>query len=220
MVLRAAGFALMAAVFTYGCVSGRITDTPRTAVEELLLSTACDRAVEQMDVSTLAGKKVFLDTATLEAYDKGYVVGTVADHLNTHGALLTDSKDEAEVVVALRSGALAIDRNDSLIGIPEGELPVPLAGTIRTPELAFFKKISQTGVSKLALHAYDLATGRHVLSVGPASATAFYNRWALLFMGWSTTDIPQKQLKLLVSEQPSIENAEVPEPVLEEKNTE
>ncbi len=178
-----------------GCASARITDTSRTAVEQLLLSTAVDRAVEQMDFSELAGKKVFLDSTYLEGYDKGYTIGAVTEKLNEQGALLVGKKEDAKVIAALRSGAVAIDRREGLIGIPAVTLPIPLAGPAETPEVALIKEISQQGVAKLAVHAYDVATGKHLLSVGPESAVCCYNHWWLLSIPFRTTDIPEKSRK-------------------------
>jgi hypothetical protein len=49
----------MAALVSGGCVSVRQTDPARTATEQLLLSTAADRATEEMDLAQFARKKVF-----------------------------------------------------------------------------------------------------------------------------------------------------------------
>ncbi len=186
-------WALAAVSLLCGCMTSRTTDTERTAVEQLLLSTAADRAIKQMPMTALKGKKVFFDPSNLECYDKPYVVGTIRDMLGAKGALLVNEAEQAEVLVEARSGALAIDRSDSLIGMPSVGVPIPFAGTVQLPEIALFKKITQIAEAKLALHALKTDTGEHILSTGPKSGSAYYNRWWILFIiAFRTTDVPGK----------------------------
>ena len=178
------------ALVVSGCVSSRTTDTARTAVEQLLLSTAADRATLGILVMGLQDRKAFLDVSNMEATDKGYVAVAVRNALLQCGVpLLADAK-ESEVTVELGAGALAIDRSDFLIGIPSFDIPVPGAGLIQNPEIAVFKKISQTGRAKLLLSARQTQDGKPLLVSGPHFAAAYYNRWQLLFISWRTTDIP------------------------------
>ena len=48
-----------------GCMSSKISSPEQTAVEQLLLSTAADRAVAGLDFDAYDGKQVFLDTQYL-----------------------------------------------------------------------------------------------------------------------------------------------------------
>jgi len=190
-LLRAA--LLVAMALACGCMSARTTDTARTAVEQLLLSTAADRAVKELDVDVLDGRKVFLDVSNVEAYDKGYVIDAIRDRLGRQGALFVDDAAKADVVVEARVGALAIDRSDTLFGMPALEIPVPFAGQVKSPEMALIKKISQEATAKIALHGRSRETGKQALSTTPQAGTAYYNRWWILFIAFKTTDIPEKQ---------------------------
>ena len=49
-----------------GCGTTRLSDTQRTATEQLLLSDAIDRAVDHLDFHFLDGKKVYLDASALK----------------------------------------------------------------------------------------------------------------------------------------------------------
>ena len=180
------------AVAAAGCATPRVTDTPRTATEQLLLSTAADQALARMDLRKLAGRKVYLDTTNFEGLDKGYVIGAVADRLNAQGAQVAPSAKVANTIVALRCGALSIDRGDFLLGIPKLAVPVPFGGTVETPELALVKRTHRAGIVKLGVHAYDVATGKHVLSLGPLNGQSRYDLWIILFVPFSVTDIPEK----------------------------
>lgn len=176
-----------------GCSLGRKTDTARTAIEQLLLSTAADRALGGVECKELKGRKVFLDVSNLEAYDKGYVIGSLRDQLGECGVRLVADAKEADVILEARSGALAIDGSEFLLGIPSLPIPVPGAGVLQTPELAFFKKVNQQGVAKFAMNSRDKQTGKQVHSTGPLAGTAYYNRFTILFIQWKSTDIPEKQ---------------------------
>src|SRR4029079_17358683 len=61
-----------------------------------------------------------------------------------------------------------------LVGIPQTTVPQTLpgipAGTI--PEMSLLKKTRQEGIAKLALFAYDRASGQYVWSSGPVIATS------------------------------------------------
>ena len=178
-----------------GCMGApRVTNPARTAVEQLLLSTAADRAVEGADFKKLAGKKVFLDASGFEATDKGYAIGLFSTLLGKHGAMIAMNKKNAEVIATITSGAFSIDRTNKLIGIPSFAIPIPLTGAAQIPEISFYKKISQTGVAKFAFNAYEKQTGRQLLAIGPTSGKTFYNyHKVLFFFTFRMTDIPEKK---------------------------
>ena len=50
---------------TAGCGTTRVTNTQRTATEQLLISNAVDQSVSQLDFRVLAGKPVFFDAQYL-----------------------------------------------------------------------------------------------------------------------------------------------------------
>lgn len=185
--------ALCAFVFS-GCMVSKISETDRTAVEQLLLSTAADRSLENMVLESLADKKVFFDPGELASYDRPYVVGQIRDVLGRSGALLAQKEEDAEIRVEARAGALAIDRTDSLIGIPSVHLPIPFASEYETPEIAIVKRILQRSEAKIALHGFDRATGEQVISTGGTHGSSFFSRWTVMvFISFTRTDIPEKQ---------------------------
>jgi len=52
-----------------GCSARSVSSTPRTAIEQLLLSAAVDNALSKMEVQELSGSKAYLDFSHLEGYD-------------------------------------------------------------------------------------------------------------------------------------------------------
>ncbi|MBX6323865.1 MAG: hypothetical protein IRY94_18775 [Rhodospirillaceae bacterium] len=172
------------------CTVTRESSPPRTATEQLLLSAAADRAADGLALAIPAGDRVFVDASDFEAYDGKYAIGAVKDRLLRRGARLVSSRGEADVVVAVRSGALSIDQERTLVGLPGFGVPVPLAGTLNIPEVALFKKEVEEGVAKLAATGYDARSGSLVDSVGPVFGFSHRIRWVvLLVISWASDDL-------------------------------
>ena len=94
----------------------------------------------------------------------------VRQHLFASGCLVKDRADDASCVVEVRAGALGTNRNDLLWGVPATNLPsgggmLPLVPT-SIPELSLMKKTAQQGVCKVAVFAYDRASGRPIWQSG------------------------------------------------------
>lgn len=138
-----------------------MTNPVRSATEQLLLSTAADRAMKSVDLTMFAGKRVYVDGTYFDSYDAKNALGTVRDALNSAGALLAPTATNAEYVVEARSGALSIDYDQTLIGLPSTGVPIPLAGTFTIPEVALYKTQKQLSTAKIALLAYGVC-GRKV----------------------------------------------------------
>jgi hypothetical protein len=186
---------LAALLLLTGCADFTMTNPPRTFTEQLLLSTAADRALRAADLSTFSGKKVFIDFTYFDGYDPKYVQGSIRDTFSQAGALLVAAEPGSDYVVEARSGAYSIDFDSSLIGIPPFGLPIPLAGTISTPELAFYKSSKQHSLAKFALLAFDTKTREHFYSSGPIVGKAFNNNHKVFGFLWISTDIPEKKKK-------------------------
>lgn len=180
-------------ICTTGCMSSRITSPEQTAVEQLLLSTAADRAVDRMSFDLLDDRKVYLDVQYLDSYRREYLTGALRDALGSAGAHLTEDRLDADIIAEPRASALSIDETDALLGIPSMAIPVPLSGGLSIPELALYKKHKQNAIGKLSVHCYDRTREQTVASIGPTVGRAYYNRWSLLFLiTFRTTDLPEK----------------------------
>jgi hypothetical protein len=177
-----------------GCTVTKMTEPPRSASEQFLLSTAADRAIAKADLSGFANQKVFLDNSNFDSYDPKYVIGSIRDALNRAGALLVSAAAQADIILEPRSGGLSIDSSSSLLGIPSTGLPVPLAGAVSIPEIAIYKSDKDFSTAKLALLAYTNKTGGHFYSSGPLVGKAFDKNFKLIGMiSWVRTDIPEEK---------------------------
>jgi hypothetical protein len=154
-----------------GCGTTRSTDTTRTATEQLLISDAIDRAVQTVNLHTLAGQTVFLDDTRLgDVVDRNYLISTLRQHLLANGCQLRDKREDAAFVVEARVGAVGTDRNDLLFGVPSITVPQifpvqPVPGAA-IPEIPIAKRRDQRGIAKLAVFAYHRETGTPVWQSG------------------------------------------------------
>lgn len=172
-----------------GCATSRTTNTARSATEQLLLCYAADRAMAAVKLPEVADKKVFVDVANLECVDKGYIVNSVREAVGAHHGLLAPDAASADCVVEVRSGTFATNQAEGLVGIPSMKIPIPMAGTIESPEIALYKRASQRGVARFALHGVDRKTGGTLFTTGTLTGGAIYNHWVVLFVPFSTTDV-------------------------------
>lgn len=174
-----------------GCGSPEMTNTGRTGIERLVVSSAADKAVDLMDLKALAGKKVFLDTTQFEGTEKAYAIAEIRDHLGAAGALLVSDRDKADAIVEARAGALETDNSTSLIGIPAIPIPIPGAATLTTPEIALFKKVKQVGTAKIALNVLA-PDGKQLMTTGHKHGSSYFTRWTILFwFNFDHSDIPE-----------------------------
>jgi hypothetical protein len=175
-----------------GCTTARESNPPRTATEQLLISTAADRAAGQMIAQFPAGTKVFVDAQYFDGLDTKFTIGAIRDQLLKDGAHLVADRGSADLVVEIRSAAQSIDQSSTLFGIPSIDLPIPLAGALKFPEIALFKKAQQVGRARIAMTGYDQKDGTYKFTVKPDDGFSHRTQWTVLIVvSWTTDDIGQ-----------------------------
>ena len=174
-----------------GCASLRITDPARTATEQFLLSQAAIEAVKPFSFIVLRGHKIFVEDTYLAAAEKEFVLGELRAKLLLSGVQISAKREQAEIVLEVRSGGVGIDRYETLLGIPSigtsaaaaaAGAGVPVASIV-TPEIAITKSIKQVGFASVAYVAYWADTGEVVDSSGPSVGKAFRDDWWLFGFG-------------------------------------
>ncbi|MEJ0068353.1 MAG: DUF6655 family protein [Pseudomonadota bacterium] len=178
-----------------GCTTDRLTEPGQTATEQLLISTAVDRAVDQLNPTIPAGTTVFVDAQYFDnapgdaaLYTK-YAVASIRDRLLHQGARLVDDRKAADMIAELRTGGQSVDHHDFLIGVPAIPIPIPLAGTVTTPKLSLFETDRQTGIAKLAITAFG-KDGALTASTGPIYGKSdLTHKVVFLFFAWTHQDI-------------------------------
>ncbi|HUN51332.1 MAG TPA: DUF6655 family protein [Candidatus Sulfotelmatobacter sp.] len=192
-MLRAVGLVVLLAFLVGACTTVRETNPPRTATEELLISTAADRAAERLAPAIPPGTKVFVDASYLDGTDAKYATAVLHDRLLRLGVHLMPDRKSAEMVVELRSGALSINEHSFLIGIPSFPIPIPLAGTVEFPEIALYKRVEREGIAKFAATGYDAKSGGLKDSAAAQFGLSHDIDWVLLFfIDWHKDDMLPK----------------------------
>ncbi len=177
-----------------GLVVGCGTTTQRVATEQLLISDAVDRAVERIDFHAIRGQKVFLDIQYLTGIkgpgvvNMNYVVSSLRQQLIAANCQIQEKREDADVIVEPRVGALGTDGHEVTYGIPQTQaissaaalLPnTPLLPSI--PEVSIGRSDAQTGIAKVVVFAYHRETRLPIWQSGVSRAeSTSKNTW---FMG-------------------------------------
>jgi hypothetical protein len=191
------GIALLTLFFATGCATIRVTDPPRSADEQFLLTTAATRAVAQLSVEAMRDRKVWVETAFFNAPEQAFVAGEVRTKLLIGGVRLVQERKEAQIILELHSGGVGINRTEYLLGLPS----LPISGgnatgtsatigsttVILTPELSIIKQTQQRGFAGVAYVAYWADTGEIVTKSGPFIGRTAREDWWIFGAGPRTT---------------------------------
>ena len=165
------------------CTTATESNPPRTATEQLLISKAAERAAEQLSLNVPATSLAYVDNSNFEGTDSKYAIASIRAHLLKKGIHLTDDRKAADVIIETRSGALSIDKNNSLIGTPEFSVPIPLASApLTVPQVALYANEEQKAIAKFAAVAYDARTGALIDSIEPHYGTSHNQKKTFLII--------------------------------------
>lgn len=179
-----------------GCSTTRITDPPRTATEQFLISDAVAMSIDPLRVGLLHNCPVYVDTSYLDRIDETYIVGAFRAHLLANNVQLVPDAEKAEIIVEMRSGGVGIDRSDFMIGLPGIPLRTfntEIAGepVYFTPELPVFKFTRQRGYSSIAYASYFADSREPYAASGPFVGISHKSDLWLLGIGpFSRGDVP------------------------------
>lgn len=199
-----------------GCATVRVTDPPRTATEQFLISGSITDAVASLSMDGLRDQLVFLETSYLTGdpppssggknqiidrtrpnQDLSFLLGELRARMLKEGVRLTESREQASVIVEARTGGVGIDRYEFLLGLPSvavsGAIGAGGGGDIPlvTPELAILKSTRQLAFSSVAFVAYRNNGGELISQSGPFVGKRLRADYWILGTGPNTVgDIP------------------------------
>ena len=179
-ILRQLFLALFCLLFASGCGAA----IQRNGTDQLLLSDSVDRAIDQLDLSPLAGRTVYLDTTYMQTFkganvfiNSDYIISALRQKLTTTGCLIQVTRLEADYVIEGRVGALGTDSMEVTYGIPSsnglGTAASALGGVPAVPvipEISVGKRNGVKGISKIVVFAYHRETSIPVWQSGSAVA--------------------------------------------------
>ncbi|MFO0930090.1 MAG: DUF6655 family protein [Gemmataceae bacterium] len=174
-----------------GCATQKESHTPRTGIEQLLISSAIDQSLDRVDLAPLKGRTVFLETKYLDCVDKNYIIVSMHHRLMGIGARLADKPEAASAVVEVVSGGVGTDSEELFVGVPE--IPLPPPSPISVPKLGLFTRHKLNGTAKLLVLAYDSKTRAPIFDSSTTMARSDHNTWSFLGTGSVTTgNVPEQ----------------------------
>ena len=206
MLIRSCFLLGLMAVLAGCSLEQELSRTPRTAVEQVLLTQAVNQALTNLTVQLPAGVNIELDAIGLESdrsrlrmtnSDLGslnspnrdilYIRDTVAAELGRRGYLVRARDMESPYLVRVMAESFGTMQGITFFGIPPVQsLLIPFA----LPELTLYKQQHQSGYARLHLDIYDNRTGEFLGSSATLVGRTFYNQYTMLFfLTWNRTDI-------------------------------
>lgn len=150
------------------CASTTETNPSRTATEQLLISRAADRAVENLTLPTPAGSRIFVDDAYFRAENASYAVSAIRQALSEAGYALADRREQADAVFEIRAGALSVEQMRRMVGLPPLAVPINESfNVVSVPELSLYSRRDRVGVAEFSGFVYDAKTGAPLGAVTP-----------------------------------------------------
>lgn len=206
MLIRSCFLLGLMAVLAGCSLEQELSRTPRTAVEQVLLTQAVNQALTNLTVQLPAGVNIELDAIGLESdrsrlrmtnSDLGslnspnrdilYIRDTVAAELGRRGYLVRARDMESPYLVRVMAESFGTMQGITFFGMPPVQsLLIPFA----LPELTLYKQQNQSGYARLHLDIYDSRTGEFLGSSATLVGRTFYNQYTMLFfLTWNRTDI-------------------------------
>ncbi len=173
-----------------GCsTSSRLTDTPRTANEQLILDQSLAQTLAHARINIPSGATVAIETAGLSpdtVPDKAFVQAGITRWLGRQGIRIPGDKQE-QYLLRVMIHAFGTNSSDFFFGIP------PIEGglfPISVPELALFKQATQSGFTRFTIDIYERATGRYLASTPTYEGyTYLIGSTALFFITFSRSNL-------------------------------
>lgn len=191
----------------WGCsLEQELSRTPRTAVEQVLLTQALTHALKNLTLQLPGGVNVEVDATGLEsdrsrlrmtnsdlgslnspARDILYIRDLVAAELGRRGYRVRARDTESPYLVRVMAESFGTMQGITFFGMPPVQsVLIPFA----LPELTLYKQQNQSGYARLHLDIYDNRTGEFLGSSATLVGRTFYNQYTLLFfLTWNRTDI-------------------------------
>ncbi len=181
-------------LFSGGCSSLRITQPPETADEQFLLSQAASQAVANISVANLRDRLVYVSLRFMnpKTPEEKFLEADLRSHLLKGGVRLANNRQKADIVMEVRCGALGINQESLLIGVPAIAFGAYNSGSsfnlpVVLPQISLLQNTKQQGYASVAYVAYWKKTGEIVASSGPFVGRTYRNDWWIFGFGPETS---------------------------------
>ena len=206
--MKASSFILyiVTALVTGCALEQEVSRTPRTAVEQVLLTQAVEKALVNLSVQLPEGVNVDMDVTGLESdrsrldmtntgqgtinrpsRDILYIRDAVAAELGRRGYRVSARGAESPYLVRVMAESFGTMQGNVFVGMPPVQsVLIPFS----LPELTLYKRQSQSGYVRLHMDVYDNRTGEFLGSTPKLIGRAYFNQYTVLILAtWLRTDV-------------------------------
>ena len=206
--MKASSFILyiVTALVTGCALEQEVSRTPRTAVEQVLLTQAVEKALVNLSVQLPEGVNVDMDVTGLESdrsrldmtntgqgtinrpsRDILYIRDAVAAELGRRGYRVSAQGAESPYLVRVMAESFGTMQGNVFVGMPPVQsVLIPFS----LPELTLYKRQSQSGYVRLHVDVYDNRTGEFLGSTPKLIGRAYFNQYTVLILAtWLRTDV-------------------------------
>jgi len=154
-----------------GCAFSTRVQTPRSSWEQLLATTAIDRALMQLEWPDVDGKSVWVEVGPPgDVLDDLYLQRSIEVVLANRGARIARNVEKAEYVLSCLVGAIGLDISGRFMGL-QGSQGGFIPFTI--PELALYKNTLRKGFAKTEIFLVDTESKKIIHHSGPVEGAAY-----------------------------------------------
>jgi len=197
---------ILTALVTGCALEQEVSRTPRTAVEQVLLTQAIEQALVNLSIRLPEGVNVDVDATGLEGdrsrlgmtnADRGtinrpsrdivYIRDAVAAELGRRGYRVSVQGTESPYLVRVMAESFGTMQGTIFVGMPPVQsVLIPFS----LPELTLYKRQSQSGYVRLHMDVYDNRTGEFLGSTPKLIGRAYFNQYTVLVLAtWLRTDV-------------------------------
>ena len=191
MSWTAAPSLLLSIAVLAGCnmTAGQVS-SPRTPIDQLVLSQSLLRSLEDLPFPLGTGETIEIETAWLPSHDDfngdlSFVQAVISSWFIQQGAVV--QQDHAKFRARVLLHAFGLDKKDVFFGIPPVQsVLIPLA----LPELTLYRNVRNRGYTRLSLELVDASSGRLLGLPLFTEAAVIHERFTLLFLlSWQSSDL-------------------------------
>lgn len=185
--------ALVAVFLGTACSEPFITNTSRSAVEQLLLCATIERGISKAEFARYKGKTVQLDYSNLAPQvDKNLIMAYTEMHLACEGVIVSKSAaQKPDYIVQVACGVLATDIDKMLLGTPALPIPVPDTDiSIVIPEIPLYRRICRSAYGRFYFNIIDAKSMKPVECFAGLNAQAQFINWTILLVPFKSHNVP------------------------------
>ncbi len=166
------------------CADLYVTNTKRSAIEQMLLNSALQRSIFQLDLKEFEGKTAYMDYSLLKPQtDEELVKALTEIHLAANDIVVAKDSKDADIVIQPSCGVLATDQKKILIGSPQLPVPIPEFGvSLVIPEIPLFMRHLRSGHVSMNYNILDAKTKRPIRAVVGLDSACEHINWAILMV--------------------------------------